>query len=105
MINDVVQALTASVLLALGASPGRVTEPQEATELVTLADAVLINVGTLTAARGEAMLAAANRAGKPRTLDPVVVGALTFRSDFCQRLLVYRPAAIRCNVSEISALV
>lgn len=107
LTNDVVQSFTANVLLALGASPAMVTEPVEAAQFSAIADAVLINVGTLTAARGEAMLAAAQSAmaaGKPWTLDPVAVGALTFRSDFCQQLLAYRPAAIRGNASEIMAL-
>jgi len=107
LTNDVVQSLTANVLLALDASPAMVTEPVEAAQFSAIADAVLINVGTLTAARSEAMLAAvqgATAAGRPWTLDPVAVGALTFRSDFCQRLLAFRPAAIRGNASEIMAL-
>ncbi len=107
LTNDVVQSFTANVLLALGASPAMVIETSEAAEFSAVADAVLINVGTLTAARSEAMLIAvqaANRAGHPWTLDPVAVGALTFRSDFCQQLLEYRPAAIRGNASEIMAL-
>lgn len=107
LTNDVVQTLTANVLLALGASPAMVTEPEEAAEFSTIADALLINVGTLTSERSKAMLAAvaaANTVGTPWTLDSVAVGALTFRSDFCQHLLTYRPAAIRGNASEIIAL-
>ncbi|MEM6160870.1 hydroxyethylthiazole kinase [Erwinia sp. P6884] len=107
LTNDVVQTFTANVLLALGASPAMVIEPQEAEQFAALADAVLINVGTLTQSRSEAMLAAvlaAVKADKPWTLDPVAVGALSFRSEFCQRLLAHRPAAIRGNASEILAL-
>lgn len=107
LTNDVVQTFTANVLLALGASPAMVIEPQEAAEFSAIADSVLINVGTLTRARSEAMrlaVQAANNAGRPWTLDPVAVGGLTFRSDFCRRLLDYRPAAIRGNASEIMAL-
>ncbi|HBH14008.1 MAG TPA: hydroxyethylthiazole kinase [Leclercia adecarboxylata] len=51
-----------------------------------------------------AAIHSANTAGKPWTLDPVAVGALTFRSDFCKELLALRPAAIRGNASEILAL-
>lgn len=107
LTNDVVQSFTANVLLALGASPAMVVEPEEASQFAAIADAVLINVGTLTATRREAMLAAvksAAAAGRPWTLDPVAVGSLTFRSDFCRELLTYRPAAIRGNASEIMAL-
>lgn len=107
LTNDVVQTFTANVLLALGASPAMVIDPEEAAQFSALADAVLINVGTLTQSRSKAMLAAVQAAGnaqRPWTLDPVAVGALTFRSDFCQRLLEHRPAALRGNASEIMAL-
>ena len=107
LTNDVVQSFTANVLLALGASPAMVIEPSEAGEFSAVADALLINVGTLTAARSDTMLIAvksATQAGRPWTLDPVAAGVLTFRSDFCQQLLKYRPAAIRGNASEIMAL-
>jgi hydroxyethylthiazole kinase len=84
-----------------------VIDPEEAAEFSELADALLINVGTLTRERQQAMQAAitaANLAGTPWTLDPVAVGALTLRSDFCQQLLSQQPAVIRGNASEILAL-
>ena len=107
MTNDVVQAFTANVLLALHASPAMVIDAEEAAQFSASADALLINVGTLTRPRAEAMLAAvtsANAAGTPWTLDPVAVGALRLRSAFCQRLLTLQPAAVRGNASEILAL-
>ncbi|WBT59777.1 hydroxyethylthiazole kinase [Kosakonia oryzendophytica] len=107
MTNDVVQTFTANVLLALGASPAMVIEPEEAQQFSAIADALLINVGTLTRERADAMRAAidsARAAGTPWTLDPVAVGALTFRTQFCQQLLTLQPAAIRGNASEILAL-
>ncbi|WP_434639793.1 hydroxyethylthiazole kinase [Klebsiella sp. I138] len=107
MTNDVVQTFTANVLLAIGASPAMVIDPQEASQFAAIADALLINVGTLTIERAEAMRAAAlsaQSAGKPWALDPVAVGALTLRSEFCHELLSLHPAAIRGNASEIMAL-
>ncbi|WP_426817849.1 hydroxyethylthiazole kinase [Winslowiella sp. 2C04] len=107
MTNDVVQTFTANVLLALGASPAMVVDAEEAAQFSAIADGLLVNVGTLTRDRAQAMLAAidaANQSQKPWTLDPVAVGGLTFRSEFCQRLLQRRPAAIRGNASEILAL-
>ena len=107
MTNDVVQTFTANVLLAVGASPAMVIDPQEASQFAALADALLINVGTLTVDRAQAMRAAAlsaQNAGKPWALDPVAVGALTLRSAFCHELLSLQPAAIRGNASEIMAL-
>lgn len=107
MTNDVVQTFTANVLLAVGASPAMVIDIAEAPQFAALADALLINVGTLTEARRDAMRAAvesASAAGKPWVLDPVAVGALTLRSEFCRALLACGPAAIRGNASEIMAL-
>ena len=107
MTNAVVQTFTANVLLALGASPAMVIDSEEAPQFSAIADALLINVGTLTRERATAMRAAvesANAAHKPWTLDPVAVGALTLRTQFCQQLLALRPAAIRGNASEILAL-
>ncbi|TDQ24950.1 hydroxyethylthiazole kinase [Raoultella sp. BIGb0149] len=107
MTNDVVQTFTANVLLAIGASPAMVIDPQEASQFAAIADALLINVGTLTVDRADAMRAAvrsAQQAGKPWALDPVAVGALTLRSEFCRDLLTLQPAAVRGNASEIMAL-
>ncbi|WP_312666670.1 hydroxyethylthiazole kinase [Pantoea sp. CTOTU49201] len=107
MTNDVVQTFTANVLLALQASPAMVIDPEEAAQFAGFADALLINVGTLTCERRDAMLAAvqaAQASGTPWTLDPVAVGALTLRTAFCQQLLSLQPAAIRGNASEILAL-
>ncbi|MFA1661036.1 hydroxyethylthiazole kinase [Klebsiella quasipneumoniae] len=107
MTNDVVQTFTANVLLAVGASPAMVIDPREAAQFAAIADALLINVGTLTEDRAVAMRAAveqARQAGKPWTLDPVAVGALTVRTAFCHALLAFQPAAIRGNASEILAL-
>ena len=107
MTNDVVQSFTANVLLALGASPAMVIDAEEAAQFSAIADALLVNVGTLTRARSAAMAAAvtaANAAGHAWTLDPVAVGALDFRTAFCHQLLASQPAAIRGNASEIMAL-
>lgn len=107
MTNDVVQTFTANVLLAVGASPAMVIEAEEAAQFAAIADALLINVGTLTAPRAGAMLQAvgsAIKANKPWVLDPVAVGPLTFRSAFCQQLLALKPTVVRGNASEIIAL-
>lgn len=86
MTNDVVQTFTANVLLAVGASPAMVIDPREAAQFAAIADALLINVGTLTEDRAVAMR------------------ALTVRTAFCHELLALQPAAIRGNASEILAL-
>lgn len=107
LTNEVVQELTANVLLALGASPAMVVEPQEAAQFSRLADALLINIGTLHHSRAASMLAAidaVNQVGKPWLLDPVAVGGLDYRTAFARHLLTLRPTAIRGNASEVMAL-
>ena len=107
MTNDVVQTFTANTLLALGASPAMVIETEEASQFAAIASALLINVGTLTQPRAQAMSAAveqATRSQTPWTLDPVAVGALDYRRRFCVELLSHKPTAIRGNASEIMAL-
>lgn len=51
MTNEVVQSFTANTLLALGASPAMVIEPEEASQFAAIASALLVNVGTLTRER------------------------------------------------------
>ncbi|MCE0826638.1 hydroxyethylthiazole kinase [Buttiauxella sp. A2-C2_NF] len=107
MTNDVVQSFTANVLLAIGAAPAMVIEAQEAAQFSPVAHALLVNIGTLTADRRDAMLAAihaANESATPWVLDPVAVGGLTFRTQFAHQALALKPAAIRGNASEILAL-
>jgi len=105
--NIVVTGFTANVLLALGASPAMVIAPEEAGEFSPIAQALLINVGTVTQIDALAMTkaaAAAQKAGTPWVLDPVAVGVLEFRTQIAVDLLKYRPAVIKGNASEIMAL-
>jgi len=107
LTNEVVQEITANVLLATGAAPAMIVAEEEAASFASISGAVLVNVGTLCPARLAAMdiaVAAANAAGVPWTLDPVAVGVLDYRSRACQAFLQQKPAAIRGNASEILAL-
>jgi len=107
LTNEVVQEITANVLLAAGASPAMIVAEEEASHFAAIASALLINVGTLYPARETVMrqaVLAANAAGVPWTLDPVAAGALQYRSMFCTELLSLNPAAVRGNASEILAL-
>ncbi len=107
LTNEVVQEMTANVLLAAGASPAMIVAEAEVAAFAAIAGALLINVGTLYPQRLAAMeqaVAAANRAGVPWTLDPVAAGVLAYRSEACLALIERQPAAIRGNASEILAL-
>lgn len=104
--NTVVQNFTANGLLAIGASPVMADAPEEAGEMARVADALLINIGTLTSETRRAMdeaLRAANDKGIPTVLDPVGVGATTYRYETVQHLLqVGSFTVIRGNIAEVA---
>ncbi len=105
--NVVAAGVTANALLAIGASPAMVESTPEAAEFVAVADSVLINLGTLSTERSEAMRAAAqaaDRGGTPWVLDPVAVGVLGERTALAHELLQWRPTVIRGNAAEIISL-
>jgi hydroxyethylthiazole kinase len=108
LTNSVVQEFTANALLALGASPIMSDAFEEITELVDLANALNLNIGTPTPRSSEAMALAAQAAKTrqiPIVLDPVAVGATKLRRDLADRLLKIVPSAvIRGNQAEIATL-
>ena len=107
--NYVVMNTTANALLALGASPVMAHALDEVEEMVGLARALVLNIGTLSAPWVEAMLRAgreARRRGIPVVLDPVGSGATRLRTETAQRLLdEVGPTIVRGNASEIASLV
>jgi len=81
---------------------------QEVEEMVSLARALVINMGTLSTAWVEAMIKAgqeAQRRGIPVVFDPVGCGATKFRTATAQKLTEeIHPVIIRGNASEIRSL-
>ena len=107
LTNSVAANFTANCLLAVGAKPAMVSESCEAEELATAADAVLVNLGTVTVHQAEAMrraVAAAKARSVPWVLDPVGVQLLTFRRELARELMALDPSVIRCNQAEADAL-
>jgi hydroxyethylthiazole kinase len=105
--NTVSANFMANVLLAAGASPAMVDNPEEAALFAGIADGVLINLGTPTSAQVESSYlatSAAQKAGRPWVLDPIAAGGLPWRGGVAADLLRHRPAAIRGNASEIIGL-
>ena len=106
--NAVTMDVVANGLLSLGASPIMSQAHQEIEELVTMASAVVINLGTLTdefIALAMQACHTANALNKPIIFDPVGAGASVYRTRTCQRLLNDTDVAIvRGNASEIMAL-
>jgi hydroxyethylthiazole kinase len=105
--NYVAMDVTANTLLALGASPVMAHALEEVEELVSIARAVVVNIGTLSPEWVRAMEVAADRAvalGTPWVLDPVGAGASGYRTRVARSLAERGPAVIRGNASEILAL-
>src|ERR671938_790785 len=88
--NYVVMNETANATLALGALPVMAHAAEEVEEMVALASALVLNIGTLSAPWVEAMIAAGRAAsahGIPVVVDPVGAGATTYRTQTVQRIL------------------
>ncbi len=105
--NFVVMNNTANALLAAGASPIMAHAHPEIKDMVSICQAVVINIGTLDEYFVKSMKMAAGHAnalGKPWVLDPVGAGATPFRDEVLSELLALHPTVIRGNASEIMAL-
>src|SRR5438309_8827004 len=107
--NYVVMNETANATLALGALPVMAHAREEVEEMVRLAGALVINIGTLSPHWVEAMLTAgraANASGVPVVLDPVGAGATTYRTETAKRILgEVDVAVLRGNAGEVATLV
>ena len=106
--NSVTINETVNAILASGARAVCADSPDEAEQITSLSDALVINIGMPSAEKLEAMVRSgrrANQMGIPVVLDPVGAAASSFRERIIQRLLEeIRFAAIRGNQSEIAAL-
>jgi hydroxyethylthiazole kinase len=106
--NYVVMNNTANALLAIGASPVMAHAEEEVEEMVNIASALVINIGTLSKQWVYSMFKAirqAKKTGIPVILDPVGVGATSYRTWTARELINEEsPAIIRGNASEIMAL-
>jgi hydroxyethylthiazole kinase len=106
--NLVVINFNANVLLASGASPVMAHAHEEVTDMVGIAQALVLNIGTLDPYWIESMrlaLAVAAKRGIPVVLDPVGAGATPYRNQSIELLLATAsPTVIRGNGSEIMSV-
>ena len=106
--NFVAMNFIANALLAAGASPVMAHSAEEVTEMAGLADALALNIGTLTREWIPAMMQAGRASAhrnKPVILDPVGAGATRFRTASARRILQKIPVRIvRGNPSEVLSL-
>jgi hydroxyethylthiazole kinase len=106
--NVVTVSDCANATLLVGGLPVMANSPREAEAMVGLAQALVLNIGTLHEEQVEAMLIAGRRAnelGLPIILDPVGAGATAYRTQTAQHLLVQlEVAVIKGNAGEIATL-
>lgn len=98
----------ANIVLAIGASPVMADDIKEVEEMVGIASALVINIGTLNERTIESMLLAGKKAknlGIPVILDPVGVGATGLRTRTAEKIIKeVKPDILRGNMSEIKVL-
>ena len=106
--NFVVMNLNANVLLAAGASPVMAHAHEEVQAMAGIAQALVLNIGTLEPVWIESMrlaLLTASQRGIPTVLDPVGAGATAYRNASIELLLnTTSPSVIRGNGSEIMSV-
>jgi hydroxyethylthiazole kinase len=106
--NFVVMNYNANVLLAIGASPVMAHAKEEVEEMVSLSNALVLNIGTPAPDWINSMIKAGKKANKldiPVILDPVGSGATAFRTASARRLInEVSVKVIRGNASEILSL-
>jgi hydroxyethylthiazole kinase len=107
--NYVVMNETANATLALGALPVMAHAREEVEEMVGLAGALVLNIGTLSPHWVDAMIEAgraANERGVPVVLDPVGAGATRYRTETARRILdEVDVTVLRGNAGEVATLV
>ncbi|HOE41119.1 MAG TPA: hydroxyethylthiazole kinase [Rhodoferax sp.] len=106
--NLVVMNFNANVLLAMGASPVMAHAHEEVADMASIAQALVLNIGTLEPYWIESMrkaLEIASKKGIKTVLDPVGAGATSYRNDSIKVLLKQAmPSVIRGNASEIMSV-
>ena len=106
--NLVVMNFNANVLLAVGASPVMAHAHEEVADMAAIAQALVLNIGTLEPYWIESMrraLQVATDRGIKTVLDPVGAGATSYRNESIRVLLeAAMPSVIRGNASEIMSV-
>lgn len=98
----------ANALLAVGGAPIMADDIDEVAEIVSISNALVLNIGTLNQRTVASMVKAgktANEKGIPVILDPVGAGASTLRNQALAQLMSNVDfTVIRGNISEIKSV-
>ncbi|WP_027625871.1 hydroxyethylthiazole kinase [Clostridium lundense] len=95
----------ANIVLAIGGSPVMADDEREVEEMVSIASSLVINIGTLNSRTVQSMILAGKKANSlniPVILDPVGVGATSYRTEVAKKLIEeVHFSVVRGNLSEI----
>jgi hydroxyethylthiazole kinase len=98
----------ANITLFIGAAPVMAEAKEEVADMVSLAGALVLNIGTLRREQVDAMLIAghkANELGIPVVMDPVGAGATKYRTEVASRLMQeLQIAIVKGNAGEIGTI-
>lgn len=98
----------ANIVLALGGSPVMADDQKEVEEMVSIASALVLNIGTLNERTIESFILAGKKANQleiPVILDPVGVGATSLRNKTAEKILKeVKLSVLRGNMSEIKKI-
>lgn len=107
IVPSVAQGFVADALLASGARPMITDTPEEAPVLVDLAEALFVDLGSLSRDQADTIpvaVQAAQAGRKPWVLDPSFVGPTPVRTPLARALLESRPAIVRANSADVMTL-
>jgi hydroxyethylthiazole kinase len=98
----------AAVVKSFGASPVMAHARDEVADMAGIANALVLNIGTLTRNTVDSMILAgreANRREIPVVLDVCGAGATVFRNEECERILSkVRVNILKGNASEVASI-
>lgn len=98
----------ANIVLAIGASPVMADEIDEMEDMVSMANALILNMGTPNKRTVESMIFAgkkANELGIPVVFDPVGAGATKYRTKTANKIIDEVKISVLCgNISEIKTI-
>lgn len=98
----------ANGILSVGGTPIMAEAEEEIEDITSRAQALVLNIGTLSSKKIDSILKAAATANAhhvPIVLDPVGIAISSFRKELAQHLLTtYKIDAVKGNISEIKTL-
>ncbi len=106
--NSVTQQHVADAINFIGASPIMFDDEREASELINISSALVINLGTINRSSIQKSILsgqAANQKHIPVIVDPVAIAASTIRTEhFDQLIKKVKINVLRGNIAEVAAI-